>query len=193
MDGSQSRYLNNHNNGLRPSDSGAMPRPNTIDNGPGPTEDDKPHSIATENEPRLSLAPTPQPMTGDNGPWLSMTNGPRLSVAPEPQPNSSNNGPRLSKANGPRLSVAPEPHPKAVDGGWGWAVVFGSSMCHFFLLGLARTLGIVFILLREKFNASAKDTALVTAIFVALRSGGGTTSSRLFIAHNVLSRLCIAQ
>jgi len=71
------------------------------------------------------------------------------------------------KATSPRL---------AEDGGWGWAVVFGSSICHFFLLGLARTLGIVFIQIQEKFGASAKETALVTSIFVSLRACGGQST-----------------
>ena len=67
----------------------------------------------------------------------------------------------------------PPPQRQAEDGGWGWVVVVGSSICHFFLLGLARTLGIVFILLQEKFGASAKETALVTSIFVSIRACGG--------------------
>ena len=62
----------------------------------------------------------------------------------------------------------------AVDGGWGWMVVLGSCICHFVLLGVNRSMGIVYVLLQERFEASATDTALAASIFVSVRAFGGT-------------------
>jgi len=61
----------------------------------------------------------------------------------------------------------------AADGGWGWMVVLGSCVCHFFLLGINRSMGLVFVLLQERFEASATDTALAASIFVSVRAFGG--------------------
>ena len=61
----------------------------------------------------------------------------------------------------------------AVDGGWGWMVVLGSCLCHFFLIGINRSMGIVYVMLQERFEASATDTALAAAIFVSVRALGG--------------------
>lgn len=41
-----------------------------------------------------------------------------------------------------------EPARKVPDGGWGWMVVIGATLTHFILVGVARCLGIVYILLR---------------------------------------------
>ena len=59
------------------------------------------------------------------------------------------------------------------DGGWGWVVVFGCSVCHFFLLGFCRSLGIIFQQIQETFQATAADTGLVASLFVCCRSLGG--------------------
>lgn len=67
----------------------------------------------------------------------------------------------------------------AVDGGWGWMVVLGSFICHFFLLGVNRSMGIVYVLLQERFEASATDTALAASIFVSVRAVGGTAPNVL--------------
>ena len=52
----------------------------------------------------------------------------------------------------------------AVDGGWGWVVVAGSCICQFFSIGVNRSMGVIFVLLQERFEASATDTALVASI-----------------------------
>jgi len=52
----------------------------------------------------------------------------------------------------------------AADGGWGWMVVVGCCICHFFSLGIQRSMGIIFVLLQERFEASATDAALVASI-----------------------------
>lgn len=62
---------------------------------------------------------------------------------------------------------------KAQDGGWGWVVVLGSCICHFFLIGINRSMGIVYLLLQEHFDATGKQTALAASIFVSFRALGG--------------------
>lgn len=62
---------------------------------------------------------------------------------------------------------------KARDGRWGWVVVFGSCICHFFLIGINRSMGIVYLLLQEQFDATGKQTALAASIFVSFRALGG--------------------
>jgi len=79
-----------------------------------------------------------------------------------------------------------------VDGGWGWIVVVGSAVCHFFLLGISRCIGLVFALLQERFEASATDAALAAAIFVSVRALGGDvcTSAVVSYCHIVSSVVC---
>lgn len=71
----------------------------------------------------------------------------------------------------------------AADGGWGWVVVVGCCICHFFLLGFNRSIGIVFVLLQERFEASATDAALVAAMFASIRAFGGLFSLQFFPFH----------
>ena len=52
-------------------------------------------------------------------------------------------------------------------------VVTGCCVCHFFLIGVNRSIGIVFVLLQERFEASATDAALAASIFVSVRAFGG--------------------
>jgi len=61
----------------------------------------------------------------------------------------------------------------AADGGWGWMVVIGSCICHFFMLGVGRSMGIVFVLLQEHFETSATDSSLAASIFISVRAFGG--------------------
>ena len=59
---------------------------------------------------------------------------------------------------------------KPPDGGYGWAIVFGAALTHFFLVGSARSLGLVYEDLRVKFGGTAAQTAWVAAIFNTTRS-----------------------
>ena len=69
------------------------------------------------------------------------------------------------KCDVPRYSQKPQP----LDGGWGWAVVFGSALGHFLLVGLARTLGVFFVDWVDRFGGSAAETVLVQSIFNTVR------------------------
>jgi MFS family permease len=68
---------------------------------------------------------------------------------------------------------------KAVDGGWGWMVVVGSCLCHFFLIGINRSMGIVFVLLRERFDVTATQSSLAASIFVSVRALGGPIATKM--------------
>ena len=62
---------------------------------------------------------------------------------------------------------------RGIDGGWGWLVVFGAGLMHFLLVGTARSLGVIYVVLRDRFNSSATETAMVAAIFNTTRSLSG--------------------
>ena len=68
----------------------------------------------------------------------------------------------------------------AADGGWGWVVVVGCCICHFFLIGINRSMGIIYVVLQERFEASATDTALAASIFVSVRAFGGKSLHKRF-------------
>jgi len=79
----------------------------------------------------------------------------------------------------------------AADGGWGWMVVLGSFICHFFLAGVIRSMGIVYVQLQERFEASATDTALAASVFVCLCLFGGTSPNSLGLLVSCLLQRCI--
>ena len=55
------------------------------------------------------------------------------------------------------------------DGGYAWFIVLGSFISHFCVLGTARSLGILYIELLDKFNETAVKTAAISAVFNTLR------------------------
>ena len=58
---------------------------------------------------------------------------------------------------------------KAPDGGWGWMVVLGSFVGHFFLEGVCRSMGIIFVALLQRYGGSATATALPMSLYNTLR------------------------
>lgn len=56
------------------------------------------------------------------------------------------------------------------DGGYGWIIVTGALLTHLLLVGMARSLGMIYEDLRYKFQGSAAATAWVAAIFNTCRS-----------------------
>ena len=70
-------------------------------------------------------------------------------------------------------------------------VVLGSFICHFFLAGVIRSMGIVYVQLQERFEASATDTALAASIFVCLCLFGGTSPNLLGLFVSYLLQRCI--
>ena len=54
--------------------------------------------------------------------------------------------------------------PNALDGGWGWMVVFGTALCHVIFGIVVRAFGVTYIQLLARFGASATATAWIGAI-----------------------------
>ncbi|ELT92539.1 hypothetical protein CAPTEDRAFT_219362 [Capitella teleta] len=63
-----------------------------------------------------------------------------------------------------------EDEDRAPDGGWGWVIVFGATMTHFLLVGIARCLGVIYLCLRERYQSSAANTAWVASAFNTSRT-----------------------
>ena len=66
------------------------------------------------------------------------------------------------------------------DGGWGWMCVFGCGLGHFLLAGLARSFGVIYVILQERFASSAAATAWIGALYNVVRFGGGNLHFYLF-------------
>ena len=65
---------------------------------------------------------------------------------------------------------------KAVpDGGYGWVIVLGAALTHFLLVGMARSLGVLYVVLADKFGGTAFATSLVMAIFNTCRTITGNS------------------
>ncbi|XP_055328713.1 monocarboxylate transporter 12-like [Paramacrobiotus metropolitanus] len=54
----------------------------------------------------------------------------------------------------------------ALDGGYGWVVVFGCFLMHVINVGLIKAFGIIFVSLREQFGASNADVSWIYALFL---------------------------
>ena len=66
--------------------------------------------------------------------------------------------------------LKPESGPQGPpDGGWGWMVVLGSAIAHFFVVGLGRSFGVFYVDLMEIYDKSAFQTAMVVGLFNTLR------------------------
>ena len=63
----------------------------------------------------------------------------------------------------------------APDGGWGWAVVVGSFLCHTLLEGFSRSLGVLFQTTLRMFKGTNAETAVHQSLFNTLRLGLGET------------------
>ncbi len=66
--------------------------------------------------------------------------------------------------------------PMPVDGGWGWMIVLGGFANLFVILGIAKSLGIVFVSLLEFYDSSAAGTAVLFSLLggLGLFSGENT-------------------
>lgn len=68
---------------------------------------------------------------------------------------------------------------QAIDGGYGWLVVFGSVFLHFLIGGLERSSGVLFLIFRKKYQESAAATAWVLSLASAIRLMAGPLASAL--------------
>lgn len=78
------------------------------------------------------------------------------------------------KANGAEIGklidhqAAAVPYPKALDGGFGWTVVFSSFMIHFLADGVTYTFGIFYNELVKAFDSGKGLTAWVPSIMTGM-------------------------
>ena len=115
---------------------------------------------------------------------------------------SAQNGhvlPLSSTENSPEHSNTPsggEEMVSEIDGGWGWMVVLGCTLMHFFLGGWTRCYGIFYVKMMNRYQSSAAVTAWVGGVGTAIRMGGsefinlhsinrGVTSTSLFLEAQI--------
>ena len=68
----------------------------------------------------------------------------------------------------------------APDGGFGLVIVLAAALTHFLLVGMARSLGMLFLVMRDRYGSSASATAWVMSAFNAMRTLTGTATSVVF-------------
>ena len=69
---------------------------------------------------------------------------------------------------------------KFLEGGWGWCVVLGSALSHFFIVGTPRSFGIFYEELLVRYQRSASETAWVIALSNTIRMVFGRYKFILF-------------
>ena len=90
---------------------------------------------------------------------------------------------KLSKRGQGKDSVKSKYQP--LDGQWGWMIVLGASLGHFFLVGLARTMGVFFVYWVDRFEGTAAATAWVQSLFNTVRMViGKSLSDHCFLYIN---------
>ena len=57
---------------------------------------------------------------------------------------------------GPRVSTHAR-NKRPLEGGWGWACVFGCAFVHFLSPGLVKSFGVTIIYIMDKFQCSSSD------------------------------------
>ncbi|CAD5234437.1 unnamed protein product [Bursaphelenchus xylophilus] len=67
--------------------------------------------------------------------------------------------------------------PKALDGGYGWVVVFGSFMIHVFADGFVYSFGVIAESLVQEFNASNAETSVILSLLTGLMLAAGPIAS----------------
>ena len=64
----------------------------------------------------------------------------------------------------------------APDGGYGWVVLAASFCAHFFIYGVAWSVGVFYQIFIEHFDESSASIALITSMLTATTYGSGTFS-----------------
>lgn len=65
---------------------------------------------------------------------------------------------------------------KPIDGGWGWAVVFGAYISIGFAYSLPKVLSIFFREIQEDLGTSYSEIALISSVMLAAVYGGGKSN-----------------
>jgi hypothetical protein len=66
------------------------------------------------------------------------------------------------------------------DGGWGWLVLFGSTLVNVLIPGTIKSFGVLFAAFIDDFNTSSADAAAIPGICYFLYSSLGSTPDREF-------------
>ena len=96
----------------------------------------------------------------------------------------------LEDTDDARTTVSEVRERKVPDGGWGWMVVAGSTLTHLLLVGMARSFGVLYVLLLLYFNSSNAATAWVTAIFNMVRTLNGRSNKHVQYMTSVYLNKC---
>jgi MFS family permease len=70
------------------------------------------------------------------------------------------------------------------DGGWGWLVLFGSTLVNVLIPGTIKSFGVLFAAFIDDFNTSSADAAAIPGICYFLYSSLGPVSSILSLKYS---------
>uniref|UniRef100_A0ABI7ZFY3 Major facilitator superfamily (MFS) profile domain-containing protein n=1 Tax=Felis catus TaxID=9685 RepID=A0ABI7ZFY3_FELCA len=65
------------------------------------------------------------------------------------------------------------PYTKALDGGWGWMVVFHFFLVNVFVMGMTKTFAIFFVVFQEEFESSSRQTGWIGSIMSSIGYSAG--------------------
>uniref|UniRef100_A0A667IMC2 Solute carrier family 16 member 4 n=1 Tax=Lynx canadensis TaxID=61383 RepID=A0A667IMC2_LYNCA len=72
------------------------------------------------------------------------------------------------------------PYTKALDGGWGWMVVFHFFLVNVFVMGMTKTFAIFFVVFQEEFESSSRQTGWIGSIMSSIIYSAGLGAAFLY-------------